>query len=80
MLEPSAMDVLEQDLSTFDATPFAGADIVSAGLPPPFSVAGKQLGTLDKRNLFPSLIRVVDQVRPRAVMVENVRGILDPVF
>jgi site-specific DNA-cytosine methylase len=47
---------------------------------PPFSVAGKQLGTLDERNLFPSLIRVVDQIRPRAVMVENVRGILDAVF
>jgi DNA (cytosine-5)-methyltransferase 1 len=74
-------NVIEQDLSTFDARRFAGADIVSAGLPcPPFSVAGKQLGTLDERNLFPSLIRVVDQVRPRAVMVENVRGILDAVF
>jgi DNA (cytosine-5)-methyltransferase 1 len=61
-------NVIAQDLITFDATAFAGADIVSAGLPcPPFSVAGKQLGTLDERNLFPSLIRVVDQVRPRAV-------------
>jgi len=73
--------VINEDLSKFDATPFAGADIVSAGLPcPPFSVAGKQLGRLDERNLFPSMIRVVDQVRPRAVMVENVRGILDAVF
>lgn len=74
-------NVIEDDLNTFDAAAFAGIDIVSAGLPcPPFSVAGKQLGTLDERNLFPSLIRVVDQVRPRAVMVENVRGILDAVF
>jgi DNA (cytosine-5)-methyltransferase 1 len=74
-------NVVEQDLQSFDATPFAGADIVSAGLPcPPFSVAGKQLGKLDERNLFPSMIRIVDQVRPRAVMVENVRGILDAVF
>lgn len=74
-------NVIEHDLNTFDAAAFAGADIVSAGLPcPPFSVAGKQLGTLDERNLFPALIRVVDQVRPRAVMVENVRGILDAVF
>jgi DNA (cytosine-5)-methyltransferase 1 len=72
-------NVLEQDLSTFDATPFAGADIVSAGLPcPPFSVAGKQLGTSDERNLFPSLIRVVNQVRPHAVIVENVRGVTRP--
>lgn len=74
-------NVIEQDLDTFDAAAFAGTDIVSAGLPcPPFSVAGKQLGTSDERNLFPAMIRVVDQVRPRAVMVENVRGILDAVF
>lgn len=73
--------VIEQDLNAFDAASFAGAEIVSAGLPcPPFSVAGKQLGTQDERNLFPSLVRVVDQVRPLAVMVENVRGILDAVF
>ncbi|MGH9515523.1 MAG: DNA cytosine methyltransferase [Terriglobales bacterium] len=74
-------NVIEQDLTTFDATPFVGAEVVSAGLPcPPFSVAGKQLGTLDERNLFPSMIRVVDQVRPQAIIVENVRGILDAVF
>lgn len=74
-------NVIERDLNTFDAGAYKGTDIVSAGLPcPPFSVAGKQLGTLDERNLFPSMIRVVDQVRPRAVMVENVRGILDAVF
>jgi DNA (cytosine-5)-methyltransferase 1 len=74
-------NVIEQDLNAFDASPFAGADIVSAGLPcPPFSVAGKQLGKLDERNLFPSMIRIVDQVRPRAVMVENVRGTLHTVL
>ena len=73
-------NVIQRDLNIFDASAFAGIDIVSAGLPcPPFSVAGKQLGTLDERNLFPSLIRVLDQVRPRAVMVENVRGILDAI-
>jgi DNA (cytosine-5)-methyltransferase 1 len=65
-------NVIECDLNTFDASPYTGADIVSAGLPcPPFSVAGKQLGTLDERNLFPSMIRVVDQVRPRAVTLIN---------
>jgi DNA (cytosine-5)-methyltransferase 1 len=74
-------NVIEGDLNAFDASKFAGADIVSAGLPcPPFSVAGKQLGKGDERNLFPAMIRVVDEVRPRAVMVENVRGILDAVF
>ncbi|MGH9493583.1 MAG: DNA cytosine methyltransferase [Candidatus Sulfotelmatobacter sp.] len=70
--------VIETDLNTFDGSAFKGVDIIAGGLPcPPFSVAGKQLGTRDERNLFPSMIRLVDQIRPRAVMIENVRGILD---
>lgn len=73
--------VIETDLKLFDGRPYRGVDILSGGLPcPPFSVAGKQLGDLDERNLFPALIRLVDEVRPRAVMIENVRGILDAVF
>jgi DNA (cytosine-5)-methyltransferase 1 len=75
-------NVMQQDLNTFtDASAFKGVDIVSGGLPcPPFSKAGKQLGENDERNLFPIAIDIVDQVRPRAVMIENVRGILDAVF
>lgn len=74
--------VLEQDLFKFtDASAFKGVDMVSGGLPcPPFSKAGKQLGHLDERNLFPVAIDIIDQLRPRAVMIENVRGILDAVF
>jgi len=74
-------NVLEKNLIGFDAAAFTGVDIISAGLPcPPFSVAGKQLGQEDERNLFPALLQVVGQVRPKAVMIENVRGILDPIF
>jgi DNA (cytosine-5)-methyltransferase 1 len=75
-------NVMEQDLTTLtDASAFKGVDIVSGGLPcPPFSKAGKQLGENDERNLFPIAIEIVDQLRPRAVMIENVRGILDAVF
>jgi DNA (cytosine-5)-methyltransferase 1 len=73
--------VIEQDLNKFSGSAFKGVDIISGGLPcPPFSVAGKQLGTKDERNLFPAMIRLVDEIRPRAVMIENVRGILDAVF
>ena len=73
--------VLPEDLNHFDACEFKGVDIISGGLPcPPFSIAGKQLGQKDKRNLFPAMIRLVRQIRPRAVMIENVRGILDAVF
>jgi DNA (cytosine-5)-methyltransferase 1 len=74
-------NVIQADLKEFDASAFNGVDIVSGGLPcPPFSVAGKQLGIKDERNLFPAMIRVVDQIRPSAIVIENVRGILDAVF
>jgi len=76
-----AWRVIERDLNTFAGKAFKGVDIISGGLPcPPFSVAGKQLGKKDERNLFPAMIRLVDEIRPRAVMIENVRGILDAVF
>lgn len=80
-LNRQAWNVVEGDLAGFDGTPFRGADLLAGGLPcPPFSVAGKQLGAQDERNLFPHAIRLVDEIRPRAVMIENVRGILDAVF
>ena len=74
-------NVVEGDLQTFDGTPYRSVDLVAGGLPcPPFSIAGKQLGKDDERNLFPSAIRVIEQCQPRAVMIENVRGILGAVF
>ncbi|MDR3739715.1 MAG: DNA cytosine methyltransferase [Terracidiphilus sp.] len=75
-------NVMQTDLrSVGDLSEFKGIDIVSGGLPcPPFSKAGKQLGDQDERNLFPVAINIIDQLRPRAVMIENVRGILDAVF
>jgi DNA (cytosine-5)-methyltransferase 1 len=74
-------NVVEKDLKQFAGSPYKGVDLISGGLPcPPFSVAGKQLGKQDERNLFPATIRLVDEIRPKAVMIENVRGILDAVF
>lgn len=74
-------NVMQADIREFDATAYRGVDLVSGGLPcPPFSIAGKQLGKSDERNLFPAAIRIIEQVKPRAVMIENVRGILDAVF
>ena len=71
----------QADLTRFDARAYAGVDLVAGGLPcPPFSVAGKQLGAGDERNMFPDALRVIDETKPRAVMIENVRGFLDAVF
>lgn len=73
--------VFEQDLRTFNALHYKGIDLLAGGVPcPPFSKAGKQLGADDERDLFPEAIRLVDECRPRAVMLENVRGLLDAVF
>lgn len=75
-------NVIEHDLfQPLDLSPFKGIDLVAGGLPcPPFSIAGKQLGEGDERNLFNVGINYVDEIRPRAVMFENVKGILDPRF
>ena len=73
--------VVEGDLAEFDGRPYYGIDLLAGGVPcPPFSRAGKQLGADDGRDLFPQALRLVDECRPRAVMLENVRGLLDAVF
>jgi DNA (cytosine-5)-methyltransferase 1 len=75
--------VIERDVKAFKETAksYLGVDLVAGGLPcPPFSVAGKQLGEKDERNLFPDALEIIDSLRPQAVMIENVRGFLDAVF
>lgn len=74
-------NVMEMDLREFSAVKFRGVDLLAGGVPcPPFSKAGKQLGSYDERDLFPEVIRLVKECLPRAVMIENVRGLLDPMF
>ena len=69
------------DVRQFDGLPYQGVDLLAGGVPcPPFSKAGLQLGKDDERDLFPEALRLVDECRPRAVMLENVRGFLDNVF
>lgn len=74
-------NVVEEDLNKFDGTPYRGVDLVAGGVPcPPFSHAGKQMGHLDDRDLFPAALKLVEQTQPKAVLLENVRGLLDPKF
>jgi DNA (cytosine-5)-methyltransferase 1 len=75
-------NVIEHDLfQELDLRPFKGVDLLAGGLPcPPFSIAGKQLGQKDERNLFDVGVNYVDAIRPNAVMFENVRGMLGPRF
>ncbi|MFF4451091.1 DNA cytosine methyltransferase [Streptomyces goshikiensis] len=84
-------DVLEMDVNDFrpyehltkKGSPLQEGelDLLAGGVPcPPFSHAGKQLGRDDERDLFPRMLELVKQLKPRAVMIENVRGIRDPKF
>ncbi len=77
----SEWNVVEGDLKEFKGRQFKGIDLLAGGVPcPPFSKAGKQLGEQDDRDLFPEALRLVAECKPRAVMLENVRGFLDAVF
>lgn len=66
------------DLTTFDGRPWRGAvDLVTAGFPcQPWSAAGKHGGVDDERWLWPDIERILREVRPRRVLLENVPGLI----
>lgn len=69
-------DVIEGDIREVDGADYRGVDLVAGGVPcPPFSIAGQRLGAEDERDLFPEALRIVAEARPRAVLLENVRGL-----
>jgi len=74
-------NVIQADLREFSARPYEGVDLLAGGVPcPPFSRAGQQLGELDERDLFPTALRLVEECRPKAVMLENVKGLVSAKF
>jgi len=73
--------VLQRDLREVDGRHYRGIDLLSGGVPcPPFSLAGKQLGPDDERDLFPEALRLIREAKPGAVMLENVRGFASDKF
>lgn len=70
------------DVRQFDGHPYhRQIDLLAGGVPcPPFSVAGNQLGADDERDLFPQMLRLVEEIDPKIVMIENVRGFLGKQF
>ena len=75
-------NVIEGDLREWEPdASLVGASLLAGGVPcPPFSVAGKQLGRDDERDLFPEMLRLTDTLMPRAIMIENVRNLMSQRF
>jgi len=72
----SEWNIVEGDIHHFVGVEFKGVDLMAGGVPcPPFSIAGKQLGADDERDLFPRALRLVEECEPTAIMLENVRGL-----
>jgi DNA (cytosine-5)-methyltransferase 1 len=89
-LDPTACDTLRRnrpgwkvaepgdvaDLNIWDPADYRGVDLLAGGVPcPPFTVAGQQLGATDTRDLFAWAVKLCNVVEPRALLLENVRGL-----
>ena len=70
------------DVREFDYTSISGdVDLLTAGLPcQPFSVAGKSGGHKDTRDMFSEVVRAARELRPKAILIENVRGLVRATF
>ncbi|WP_432110774.1 DNA cytosine methyltransferase [Streptomyces sp. YPW6] len=68
-------------IPSFEFLKDAEVDVLAGGPPcQPFSLGGIHKGTEDERNMFPEMFRAIQEMRPKAVICENVRGLLRPSF
>ncbi|MBU6142166.1 DNA cytosine methyltransferase [Patescibacteria group bacterium] len=72
----------EMDVRDFDYTGIKKSVDLLAGGPPcqPFSLGGKHRGHRDVRDMFPQVVRAVRELQPRAILVENVKGLTRSAF
>ncbi len=78
----AARRLIEGDCRDIDWRPWRGEVDLLAGGPPcqPFSIGGIHRGDGDDRNMFPEAIRALAEIRPRAFLFENVRGLTRTAF
>lgn len=74
--------ILEEDIRFHDFKEYEGEVQVVFGGPPcqPFSIGGKHKGHYDDRNMFPEAVRAIRELRPKAFVFENVRGLIRESF
>lgn len=73
--------VWEGDIRDFDYSPFQNVDAIVGGPPcQPFSLGGLAKAHNDARDMFPEAARAIGEVKPRAFLFENVKGLLRPSF
>jgi DNA (cytosine-5)-methyltransferase 1 len=79
---PGRWPLAEADIAELDLSVFEGrVELLAAGAPcQPFSLGGLHRGDGDGRNLFPQVFRALREVRPRAFLLENVRGLTREAF
>lgn len=72
----------EGDVRQFDYRKINDEVIVVSGGPPcqPFSLGGKHRGYMDQRDMFPEAVRAVRELRPKAFIFENVKGLMRETF
>lgn len=76
------VQVIRGDVRDFDFSKIRGPmDLVSGGPPcQPFSAGGKGRGYTDDRDMFNAYANAVASLRPRAFIIENVKGLTRPAF
>lgn len=74
--------ILQEDVKRIAFSKFGeDIDLLAGGVPcQPWSMGGKHKGQTDDRNLFPEMVRAVRETKPKAVLVENVKGLLRQSF
>lgn len=74
-------EIEQVDSRELNYSSYGGVALLSGGPPcQPFSIGGKHLGPRDPRNMWPEAIRAIREIRPKAFILENVRGLLRPDF
>lgn len=76
-----ATKVFEGDIQDYDFSSLESVDIVAGGPPcQPFSLGGKHKASADQRDMFPYALKAISDLRPRAFVFENVKGLLRSTF